>query len=115
MQYNFRPLLTAIKSIPALLALLLLSCTFAFPQELPFTHYTTESEINPLPSADVRCVYQDRSGLMWFVVYSSGLLTYDGHEYTRYTRDDGLAGLDVRDVIEDRLGRLWVASDEGLS
>jgi len=83
-------------------------------QELPFTHYSPENEVNPLPSADVRSVYQDRLGYMWFVVYSSGLIRYDGHHNERYTTEDGLPGLDVREVLEDHLGRLWVASEEGL-
>src|SRR5437867_10675056 len=92
----------------------LLTSRAGFAQELPFTHYTPESEVNPLPSADVRSVYQDHVGYIWMVVYSSGLLRYDGHQNDRYTPEDGLAGLDVRGVLEDQLGRLWVVSEEGL-
>ncbi|MBI1807743.1 MAG: hypothetical protein HYR76_11905 [Ignavibacteria bacterium] len=95
-------------------AIILFMTGSSISQELPFTHYTPESEVNPLPSADVRTLYQDRLGYIWMVVYSSGLLRYDGHHYDRYTIDDGLPGLDVREVLEDRFGRLWVASEEGL-
>ncbi len=99
----------------ALLLCVVLSVSVSFCQELPFTQYTPENEINPLPSADVRSIYQDRLGYIWMVVYSSGLLRYDGHLNERYTTEDGLPGLDVRQVMEDQLGRLWVASEQGLT
>ena len=96
------------------LMILLLVSIFAHGQELPFTHYTKDNELNPLPSADVRTIYQDRLGYVWMVIYSSGLLRYDGHKLDRYTVEDGLPDLTVRQVLEDRFGRLWVGSNAGL-
>jgi signal transduction histidine kinase/sugar lactone lactonase YvrE len=83
-------------------------------QELPFTHYTTDSEKNPLPSAEVTKVYQDRLGYIWFAILSSGLVRYDGHTMELYTTDDGLKDLGLWDVVEDKSGRLWVGSNSGL-
>jgi signal transduction histidine kinase/ligand-binding sensor domain-containing protein len=83
-------------------------------QELSFTHYTGASESNPLPSAEVSAVYQDREGLIWFVIFSSGLVRYDGHSTEIYTLADGLLDPGVWDVTEDTAGRLWVASNGGL-
>jgi signal transduction histidine kinase/ligand-binding sensor domain-containing protein len=86
----------------------------SWSQELPFTYYTAESEVNSLPSSDVRAVYQDKLGYIWMVVYSSGLVRYNGYRNELYKVEDGLQVLDVREVIEDQLGRLWVASEAGL-
>jgi signal transduction histidine kinase/ligand-binding sensor domain-containing protein len=97
----------------ALLAMVLV-VPVARGQELPFTHYRPESEINPLPSAEVRSLYQDRLGYVWVVMYSSGLVRYDGHTMEVYGVADGLAELTVRQVMEDGAGRLWVASNAGL-
>lgn len=83
-------------------------------QELPFTHYRPESETNPLPSAEVSAVHQDRTGLIWFVIFSSGLVRYDGHTFELYTTADGLGDVEVWDINEDRSGRLWVGSNGGL-
>ncbi|HEX9652729.1 MAG TPA: two-component regulator propeller domain-containing protein, partial [bacterium] len=83
-------------------------------QELPFTHYTPENEINPLPSAEVHKVYQDRQGYIWLAVFSSGLIRYDGHAMELYTTDDGLRDLGVWEILEDHLGHLWVGSNTGL-
>ena len=83
-------------------------------QELPFTHYTPESETNALPSAEVSAVYQDRQGYIWFVIFSSGLVRYDGHSSQLYTPADGLLDPNPWDVIEDGAGHLWVGSNEGL-
>jgi signal transduction histidine kinase/ligand-binding sensor domain-containing protein len=98
---------------PILLIALLLP-TIAGAQELPFTHYTTLSETNPLPSAEVSVVHQDREGLIWFVIFSSGLARYDGHSIELYTTADGLIDPNVWDVIEDAAGRLWVGANNGL-
>lgn len=107
--------MTAKRYIAGLIGLALVSFTLtARSQELPFSYYTPESEVNPLPSADVRAVYQDRLGYIWMVVYSSGLLRYNGYRDDLYTLHDGLPVLDVREVIEDQVGRLWVASEAGL-
>lgn len=95
--------------------ILFLSSSFAFGQELPFTHYTQDNEVVSLPSADIRTVYQDRLGYIWFVVYSSGLLRYNGHKTDLYTQEDGLPDLTVFQVLEDQPGRLWVATNVGLA
>jgi len=83
-------------------------------QILPFTHYTTENEINALPSAEVHKVYQDRQGYLWLAIYSSGLVRYNGVNMVEYGTDDGLRDLTVWDLIEDPTGRLWVSSNAGL-
>ena len=83
-------------------------------QVLPFTHYTPENEVNPLPSAEVTQAYQDGLGYMWFSVYSSGIVRYDGVNMVLYGLEEGLADLYVWDLNEDATGRLWVSSNAGL-
>lgn len=83
-------------------------------QVLPITHYTADSELNPLPSAEVLQVYQDRQGFMWFAVYSSGLVRYDGLKMNLYGLENGLPDLTVWDMVEDPTGRLWVSSNAGV-
>ncbi len=83
-------------------------------QELPFAHYTPASDLNPLPSAEVVRVYQDRAGYLWFVNFSSGVVRYDGHSYEIYQTADGLKDLAVWEITEDSTGRLWVGSNAGL-
>ena len=83
-------------------------------QVLPFTHYTPENEVNPLPSAELTSVYQDKPGYMWFSVYSSGIVRYNGVNMEVYGLDEGLSDLYVWDLKEDSTGRLWVSSNAGL-
>jgi signal transduction histidine kinase/ligand-binding sensor domain-containing protein len=99
----------------AILLLALLVPAVAVAQELPFTHYSPENETSPLPSAEVSSVHQDREGFIWFVIFSSGLVRYDGHSTELYSVSDGLADPGVWDVVEDGQGRLWVGSNEGLT
>lgn len=83
-------------------------------QTLPFTHYTTESERNPLPSAEVHSVLQDSQGFFWFAVYSSGLVRYDGVSFTLFDQTYGLANLSLWDMVEDRYGYLWATTSAGV-
>ena len=73
-----------------------------------------ESAINPLPSAAVTKVYQDRLGYIWIAAYSKGLVRYDGHTMKLYTTDDGLPSPYLWSIIEDNYGRLWVGTDAGV-
>ncbi len=83
-------------------------------QELPLTHFTSNSEVNALPSALVTQVYQDRQGFVWFTVFTSGLVRYDGSNMQLYDKNHGLRDLGVWQIAEDGEGYLWVSSGGGL-
>src|SRR3982074_3415043 len=95
--------------VPALLVSLGLSA-----QELPFRHFTSNDQVNPLSSASVQKVLQDHQGYIWFAFYSSGLTRYDGHAMEEYGVADGLGDLTVREIGEDAAHHLWVGSESGL-
>jgi signal transduction histidine kinase/ligand-binding sensor domain-containing protein len=101
----------ALLCFAALVALIPLT---AGGQVLPFTHYTPDNELNPLPSAEVLKVFQDSEGFIWFTVYTSGVVRYNGVDLKVYGLDDGLTDLTVWDMIEDPAGRLWVSSNGGV-
>lgn len=84
-------------------------------QVLPFVHYTPESDLRALPSAEVHGVEQDQLGYLWASVYSSGVVRYDGVRMDVYDRDDGLRDLAVWETMEDADGHLWIASNGGLT
>ncbi|MFD1079556.1 two-component regulator propeller domain-containing protein, partial [Longispora fulva] len=83
-------------------------------QELPLTHFTSVSEVNPLPSALVTQVYQDKEGFIWFSNFSSGVVRHDGVGMDLYDQEDGLRDHNVWQLIEDANGYLWVSSNSGL-
>jgi ligand-binding sensor domain-containing protein len=83
-------------------------------QVLPFVHFTPESELNPLPSAESQHVFQDDQGFIWFTVFSSGLIQYDGRRMDLFTVADGLKDLSVWGITQDARGRLWAGSNTGL-
>ena len=86
-----------------------------YAQEFSFTHYTPDSEVNPLPSASVRDLHIDGEGYLWMVIFSSGILRYDGHGTELYTSEDGLVSDSTSGMLEDRYGRIWVGASQGLS
>jgi signal transduction histidine kinase/ligand-binding sensor domain-containing protein/CheY-like chemotaxis protein len=95
------------------LVMLLVSLSI-YAQELPFTQFTPNDQVSPLPSASVQKITQDHLGYIWFAFYSTGITRYDGHSMDNYTDEDGLADLTVRELVEDASHRLWVGSEAGL-
>jgi signal transduction histidine kinase/ligand-binding sensor domain-containing protein len=83
-------------------------------QELPFTHYNTDREINPLPSAMVTHVYQDHQGFIWMSVFSSGLIRFDGNRMELFDHLDGLVDPGIWKTTEDTNGYFWIISNAGL-
>lgn len=100
--------------ITVILFIAMMQVYTAEAQILPFTHYTPEREINPLPSAEVHYAYQDTIGYVWFAVYSSGLVRYNSTTMETFGTEDGLKDLTVWEMTEDSKGRLWVTSNAGL-
>jgi signal transduction histidine kinase/ligand-binding sensor domain-containing protein len=98
----------------ATILILTFLCTRMEGQVLPFVHYTPESELTPLPSAEIQHVFQDDQGFIWFTVFSSGLVRYDGRRMELFTVRDGLKDLSLWGITQDAGGRLWVSSNAGL-
>src|SRR5690606_36562673 len=86
----------------------------ATAQVLPFVHCTPETAPIALPSADVNSVFQDSEGYIWFVVFSSGVVRYNGQPLDVYSTEDGLRSVAVWDALQDGSGHLWVISNAGL-
>ena len=101
-------------SIFVLLGLMLLASSGS-AEELPFTHYTPQDVVNPLPSSTIYQTYQDSQGYIWFVVYSSGLVRYDGRTMTLYTPANGLPDVTAAALAETPEGHLWVGGKFGMA
>lgn len=57
-----------------------------------------------------RCLLEDRQGNIWFGMDGTGVLRYDGKNFTRFLAQDGLAGNNVVGMLEDQKGNIWFAS-----
>ena len=79
---------------------------FRFP---PFKHGTWKhyTYLDGLGNNNVRPIYQDREGYLWFGTYNGGVSRYDGEAFVNFTTDDGLASNSVWSIFQDREGFLW--------
>ena len=105
--------LLSVVVLPAVLAAVL-PAVQVLAQELPLRHYTTTSEVNPLPATAVTALFQDRSGFLWLGAYEKGLARYDGQRIEVFDTTDGLASTGVWGMAQDGAGRLWVLESSGL-
>jgi ligand-binding sensor domain-containing protein len=62
---------------------------------------------------DVRHV-SSSGGIVW-ISTASGLVKYDGKDFTTIDQSRGLPSSDIRAVGQDRTGKLWVATARGLA
>ena len=88
-----------------------------------FTTFTTQ---DGLAHNEVRSIFQDREGHLWFATYGGGVSRFDGKSpptlrqaqgseqgFTTFTTKDGLAGNWVYSIFQDREGHLWFATNGG--
>lgn len=78
-------------------------------------HYTASSDKTRIPADNVKYVYADRRGLLWFTVENVGLYTLDPStdRVKSYNTDDGLTSPLVTSIIEDGKGRMWMGTNGG--
>ncbi len=74
---------------------------------------------NSLSYNDVKCLHEDRDGMLWIGTFGAGLDRYDPqtgsfvHHRWDPSAPSRLAGDIVRVVLEDRSGSLWVGTQGG--
>jgi len=58
---------------------------------------------------------EDRGGNVWMGLWAGGdLYHYDGRQFTRYGRNEGVPGATVFALLADSVGGMWIASTAGL-
>jgi len=76
-------------------------------------------DANSLSYNDIKCVAEDRDGVLWVGTFGGGLNRYDPRSgrFTRFRHDPAdpasLAADTVRAIVEDRDGTLWIATQGG--
>jgi ligand-binding sensor domain-containing protein/two-component sensor histidine kinase len=78
-------------------------------QQLIFQPYTVQEGLVANP---VRKIFQDSKGFIWFITWE-GISKYDGHQFTNFTRANGLSSNVTNDVSESKDGKLYVAQNDG--
>ncbi|GAO29783.1 two-component system sensor histidine kinase/response regulator, hybrid [Geofilum rubicundum JCM 15548] len=107
----------ASESILAFIFIWVTNCVYALsPAPLSSHHF---SSANKTPGESVQCIYEDRLGILWLGVESTGLVKYDGKTYTVYKNNPEdstsiTSNYPVK-IIEDTDGFLWVATHNGLN
>ncbi|MEW6508474.1 MAG: two-component regulator propeller domain-containing protein [Bacteroidota bacterium] len=73
--------------------------------------YTVSNTNGKLPDNNVECLAVDASGNIWMGTYFSGLVKFDGTNWTNYnTSNSPLKDKTIVDVAVDNLGNVWVAN-----
>jgi len=68
-----------------------------------FRNFTTKEG---LAGNDVTCIYEDKTGNIWFGT-GSGTSRYDGKSFRNFTTKEGLSNNDINSIVEDKTGKFW--------
>lgn len=65
----------------------------------------------------IRCIYEDKDGLLWIGSAGSGLTTFNTKtsETKTYSTANGLSSNIVYAIISDKLNNLWLSTENGIS
>ena len=89
---------------------------YADKREIIFKQFSKEQG---LPGDNVRSIFQDSYGFIWFGIESVGLCKYDGQRYYVYGIANGdsntLSTSFINFMVEDENGDLWIATEQGLN
>lgn len=96
------------------LRLFLLLCSFSV---LADSHFTRIGVDDGLPNTTIYSAVQDKEGFIWFGANNSGLLRYDGYQFTEFPvltaeeqKQETMSLPDVGVMIIDRQQNLWIGT-----
>jgi len=81
-------------------------------QDYNFRHY---GQKQGLANANIKCIFQDSYGFLWFATQGGGISKFDGKTFTNYDKQDGLVGNDVICITEDQNKNIWIGTVDGVS
>ena len=73
--------------------------------------FTTYSEFS---AVQVRSIYEDAEGALWFGTYDEGIFRYKNGEFKAIKLRDGLFDQGGFQILEDDFGRFWISSNRGI-
>ncbi len=76
----------------------------------PFVFYGSDQG---LPQEDVRCIFQDNEGYMWFGTHS-GAVKFNGRQMETNTSGESFDNTIVFDIAQDSKGRMYFATIDGV-
>ncbi len=76
--------------------------------------FRTYAQDDGLSDASVECVLQDRVGYLWAGT-DDGLFRFDGHQFTKFNRQQGLPQTRIYQIHQTADGRLYAATGAGLA
>ncbi|MEW6158965.1 MAG: two-component regulator propeller domain-containing protein [Verrucomicrobiota bacterium] len=76
--------------------------------------WKTYTSVDGLPGAQVRAIYEDADGALWFGT-SGGLARFDGRRFLAFTSADGLVANYINGIARDQSGMMWIATSRGVS
>lgn len=70
-------------------------------------NFSSFNQLIGLKNKNVRSIYEDKKGNLWFGTEGGGVSKYDGQNFTTFTQTQGLGNNDITSIVEDHYGNMW--------
>lgn len=71
------------------------------------------STIDGISENDVTCIFEDKSGNMWFGTKQRGINKYSNGKFTSYGKQQGITNGSISSITQDKNGTLWIGTAGG--
>ena len=82
------------------------------PLSDPYFAHTKDTFSSKGPQSITRNILEDRNGIFWLASWS-GIISYDGKQFTNHTLKEDLIKFHVFSVLEEKSGNLWFGTIRG--
>jgi ligand-binding sensor domain-containing protein len=81
-----------------------------FNYQFPGVEANSRAASLPYDPYDIYCIFEDRSGNIWFGTQSKGVCRFDGKDFT-WLQGKGLSGAAIRVIFQDKDGNFWFGNN----
>lgn len=73
----------------------------------------TMRTIDGLVDNDISCLFEDSKGQIWIGTKQRGITVFDGKNYKKYNRENGLSYGSISSIAEDSKHHIWIGTEGG--
>ena len=80
----------------------------SYGQEKSWIEHSIYTDSTSIPTTSI---LEDKRGFLWMATAGEGLIQYDGFEFNKYNKKEGLKDPFITSMLEDNYGNIWLGTN----